>query len=54
MCGPEQSGFVRIVADRNEVDLDLVGLQDDGGATDRDFADPAGAKAAADHDALGA
>ena len=53
MRGAEQTGLVRIVADRNEVDLDLVGFQNDGGATDREFADAAGAKAAAHDDAFG-
>ncbi len=35
----QQSGFVRLVADRNQIDLDLVRFQNDGGAADRQFAD---------------
>ena len=53
MHGADQAGFVRIVADRDEVDLDAVGFQDHRGAADHEFADAAGAEAAADHDALG-
>ena len=52
MCGTEQSGFVRFIANWNEVDLYLVCFQDDGGAADRQFADAPGSKAAADHDAF--
>ena len=53
MRGADQAGFVGIVADRLQVDCDLVGLEDDAGAADRQLADTAGAEAAADHDALG-
>ena len=53
MRGADQAGFVRIVADRHQVDRDLVGLEDHRRAADGELADPAGAEAAADHDPFG-
>ena len=35
MRSAKQAGFIGIVADRNQIDLDLVGFQDDRGAADR-------------------
>jgi hypothetical protein len=42
-----------MVADRQQLDLEVPGLEDDLGARDGELAEPAVAKAAADHDALG-
>ena len=53
MQAADQAGFVGMKADRHQVDLELLGLEDDVGARDRKLADPALPKAAADHDALG-
>ena len=49
----DQACIVRMVADRQHLDLEVLGLQDDLGARDGEFAEPAVAKAAADHDAFG-
>ena len=49
----DQRGFVGMEADRHHLDLEVLGLEDDLGARDRELAEPAVAKAAADHDALG-
>ena len=49
----DQAGFVGMKADRNQVDLQPFGLEHDVGARNRQFPDPALAKAAADHDAFG-
>ena len=53
MQAADQAGIVGMKADRHQIDLEAFGLEHDVGARDRDFADPALAKAAADHDALG-
>ena len=47
---PASSGSI---ADRHQIDLDALGFEDEVGARDRQLADAALAKAAADHDALG-
>src|SRR6516165_12666135 len=49
----DQTGIVGVIADRDKVDLEVLGLQDDLGARDRKLTQPAVAKAAADHDPLG-
>ena len=49
----DQAGVIGMKADRHQIDLEVLGLEDDVGARDREFADPALPKAAADHDALG-
>src|SRR4051794_32944382 len=49
----DQAGIVGIEADRYHFDLEAFGLDDDVGTRDRQFAEPAVAKAAPDHDALG-
>ena len=54
MQAADQRRLVGIVADQHHVDLDAVGLEDEVGARDRQFADAALAKAAAHRDALGA
>ena len=53
MQAADQAGVIGIETDRHQIDLVALGLEDDVGARDRDLADPALAKAAADHDALG-
>ena len=53
MRRPDQAGFVGMVSDRDKVEVDAVGLENDRGAADHQLADPAVAKPAADHDALG-
>ena len=53
MRGADQAGFVRIVADRHQVDRHLVGFEDHRRPADGELADPAGAEAAADHDPFG-
>ena len=50
----EQARLVRIVVNRHQIDLDLVGLEHHRGAADDQLADPAGAKAAADGEPLDA
>src|SRR5262247_3755876 len=54
MCGADQAGLVRVEADGLQVNVDVVGLENDAGARNRPLADAAGAKAAAHLDALGA
>src|SRR4051794_27761780 len=49
----DQSRFVGVVTDRNELDRHLFRLEDDRGAADHHLADATGAEAAADDDALG-
>src|SRR6266481_7610248 len=49
----DQSRLVGVKTDRNQIALEVLGLEDDAGARDRKLADPALAKAATDHDALG-
>src|SRR4051812_38653238 len=49
----DQPGVVRMIADRLQLDLELLVLQDDLGAGDRELAEPGIAKAAAHHDAFG-
>ncbi len=53
MQAADQAGFIGIEADRHQVDLEVFGLEQDVGARDREFADPALPKTAADHDAFG-
>ena len=53
MQAADQAGFVGVKADRHQVDLEVLGLEQDVGARDREFADPALPEAAADHDAFG-
>ncbi len=45
--------MVGIVADQRQVEIRMVFFQQDGGPADGQFADPAAAKAAADHQAFG-
>ena len=49
----DQPGVIGMEADRHQVDLEVFCLEDDVGAGNREFADSALPKAAADHDALG-
>jgi hypothetical protein len=49
----KQTGFVRIVAHKREVDVDLFGCQYHRGAADHKFTDPAAPETAADYDPLG-
>ena len=49
----DQAGVIGMKADRHQIDVEILGLEDDVGAGDGEFADPALPKAAADHDALG-
>src|SRR5258708_6908458 len=49
----DQAGFVGMKADRHQLDLEVFILENDSGARDREFAEPAVAKPATDHDALG-
>src|SRR6267142_1226764 len=53
MQATDQAGFVGMKADRDQVDLEVLGLENDVGARDREFADPALPETAADHDAFG-
>ena len=53
MQAADQARFIRMKADRHQVDLEFLGLENDVGARDREFADPALPEAAADHDAFG-
>src|ERR1051325_6097727 len=48
-----QARFVRMVADRLHLDLEILGLEDDLRARDGELAEAAGAEAAADDDTLG-
>ena len=52
MRGAEQAGFIGIVADKLEIDIDAVGLEQQAGAADGQLADAAGAEAAADDEAF--
>ena len=54
MQAADQPGMVGIEPDRHQIDLKPFGFQQDFGAGDRQFADPALPEAAADHDAFGA
>ena len=49
----DQAGVIGMKADRHQIDVEILGLEDDVGARDGELADPALPKAAADHDALG-
>ena len=49
----DKTGIVRIVNDREHLDLETFRLEDDFRACDGHFAEPAVAKATANHDALG-
>src|SRR6185437_9862203 len=49
----DETRFVRMMADRQQLDLEVRGLEDDLGARDGELAEPAVAEAAADHDTLG-
>src|SRR6185312_2255745 len=49
----DQRRLIGMKADRHHLQLEILGAQDDLGARDRKLAEPAVAKAAADHDALG-
>ena len=49
----DQAGVIGMKADRHQIDVEILGLEDDVGAGDREFADPALPEATADHDALG-
>ena len=49
----DQAGVIGMKADRHQIDVEILRLEDDVGAGDGDLADPALPKAAADHDALG-
>ena len=53
MRGADQPGFVRVIAHRNELDGNLVRFKDHRSAPDNQFANPARAEPATDHDALG-
>ena len=53
MQATDQAGFVRMEANRDQVDLEILGLENDVGTRDREFADPALPKTAADHDTFG-
>jgi len=53
MRGADQSGFVRIVANRANLGFDLGILQQNRGAADGELADAAAGKSAAEHDPLG-
>src|SRR3954454_9891235 len=48
-----QAGVIRIITDRNQIDLEALGFENQIGTRDRKLPDPAFAKAAADDDALG-
>jgi hypothetical protein len=52
-CGTDWARLVGIVADRHEIDGELVGLQDHSRASDRELADTTSAEASADDDAFG-
>src|SRR5882757_9833089 len=49
----EQAGIVGVKTDRHQIDLEVVVLENDLGPGDRELAEPAFAKSAADHDTLG-
>ena len=49
----DQPRVIGMEADRHQIDVEVLGLEDDVGARDGDLADPALPKTAADHDALG-
>ncbi len=53
MQAADQARFVGVKADRNQIDLEAFGLEQEAGARDRQFADPALPEAAAGDDALG-
>ena len=53
MQAADQASLVGMRADRHQVDLKILGLENDVGARDREFTDPALPKATADHDAFG-
>ena len=49
----DQAGVIGMKADRHQIDVEILRLEDDVGAGDGDLADPALPKTAANHDALG-
>src|ERR1700722_8099645 len=53
MQAADQAAFVGIEADRHQIDIKAFGFEQNIGAGNGEFADPALAKTAADHDALG-
>src|SRR5260370_34865702 len=53
MQATDQAGFVRVEANRDQVDLEILALENDVSTRDREFADPALPKTAADHDTFG-
>ena len=53
MHSANQARLVGMVADGRQLDIELVGLENNGRAPDRDLSDTAGPKAAAYDDALG-
>ena len=53
MRAADQPGLVRIEPDRHHLHLQSFGLEDDIGARDSKFADPALPETTADHDGLG-
>ena len=48
----EQTGMIGFVADRDDVELDFLGFENDRGAADRELADAASRHAAARHQPL--
>src|SRR3954447_2914782 len=48
-----QAGVIRIIPNRNQIDLEALGFENHVGTRDRKLPDAAFAKAAADDDALG-
>jgi hypothetical protein len=53
MSSADEAGFVRVVLDKLEIDVDVVGLQERPGTPDGKFADSAAAKTAAEDDRFG-
>src|SRR5207245_9844025 len=53
MQAADQAGIIGAKAYWQQIDLEVLGLENDIGARNRKLADPALAKAAADHDAFG-
>src|SRR6266513_2693753 len=52
MQAADQPGFIGIKPDRNQIDLEVFGFENDIGTRNREFADPALPETAADHDAF--
>lgn len=53
MQATDQASFIGVKADRHQIDLEPLRLEQDVGACDREFTDPALPKAAADNNAFG-